>query len=122
MKKMDKYQKIGKINEGTYGEVYKYKDSNGEFYAFKKIKIQSESEGTPSTVIREISLLKELQHKNIVNLLDVIHDGKKIFLVFEFLDQDLKNLIDKIGVNGLDRTTYQVRKSLLNCSRFFTSC
>ena len=47
--------------------------------------------GFRSTAIREISLLKELQHPNVVSLKDVVHhDFKKLYLVFEYLDQDLK--------------------------------
>lgn len=52
--------------------------------------IQRESEGVPSTAIREITVLKELEHPNIVKLLDVVHVEKKIYLVFEYLTQDLK--------------------------------
>lgn len=53
-----------------------------------------ESEGVPSTAIREISLLKELTHPNVVQLLDVVHCEKKLFLVFEFLTYDLKKYLD----------------------------
>ncbi|RWS09020.1 cyclin-dependent kinase 2-like protein, partial [Dinothrombium tinctorium] len=53
-----------------------------------------ESEGVPSTAIREISLLKELNHPNVVRLLDVVHCIKDLYLVFEYLDQDLKKLLD----------------------------
>lgn len=61
------YQKIEKIGEGTYGVVYKARSvKTGQFVAMKKIRLESEDEGVPSTAIREISLLKELQHPNIV--------------------------------------------------------
>lgn len=64
---MEKYQKIEKIGEGTYGVVYKAKDRvTGEILALKKIRLEAEDEGIPSTAIREISLLKQLQHPNIV--------------------------------------------------------
>ena len=43
--------------------------NNGEFFALKKIRLESEDEGIPSTAIREISLLKELNHPNIVKLI-----------------------------------------------------
>ena len=63
----DKYDKIEKIGEGTYGYVYKAKDTtNNEIVALKKIKLENEDEGVPSTAMREISILKELHHPNIV--------------------------------------------------------
>jgi len=91
-----------KIGEGTYGVVYKAKDRvTGEIVALKKIRLEAEDEGIPSTAIREISLLKELQHPNIVRLYDVVHTEHKLTLVFEFLDQDLKKYLD-VCDQGLD--------------------
>lgn len=58
--------------------------------------MHSESEGVPSTAIREISLLKELTHPNVVQLLDVVHCERKLFLVFEFLTHDLKKYLDSL--------------------------
>ena len=64
---MEDYIKIEKIGEGTYGVVYKGKNKKtNKTVALKKIRLESEEEGVPSTAIREISLLKELQHPNIV--------------------------------------------------------
>ena len=61
------YEKIEKIGEGTYGVVYKARNKiTGKLVALKKIRLDSEEEGVPSTAIREISLLKELKHPNIV--------------------------------------------------------
>jgi len=123
-KKIDKYQKLDKIGEGTYGVVYKCKDTqNGDIYALKKIRLQAEEEGIPSTAIREISLLKELQHVNIVKLLDVIHTDKKLTLVFEFLDQDLKKLIEGLSTDGLDKASvksclYQLLKGVSYIHKF----
>jgi cyclin-dependent kinase len=60
---MERYQKMEKIGEGTYEVVYKAKDRvTGEIIALKKIRLEAEDEAIPSTAIREISLLKELQH------------------------------------------------------------
>lgn len=99
---MERYQKMEKIGEGTYGVVYKAKDRvSGEIIALKKIRLEAEDEGIPSTAIREISLLKELQHPNIVRLYDVVHTERKLTLVFEFLDQDLKKYLD-VCDSGLD--------------------
>ncbi|KAG0249186.1 Cyclin-dependent kinase 3, partial [Mortierella polycephala] len=89
------YKGLEKIGEGTYGVVYKasHKDT-GRTVALKKIRLENADEGVPSTAIREISLLKELQHDHIVELIDVVHEDVKLFLVFEFLDLDLKKYMD----------------------------
>lgn len=103
---MDKFQKLEKVGEGTYGVVYKARDKKtGDLLALKKIRLEAEDEGIPSTAIREIALLKQLQHPNIVRLYDVIHTDKKLTLVFEFLDQDLKRFMDACGENGIQAET-----------------
>ena len=61
------YEQLDKIGEGTYGVVYKARNLlNGQLIALKKIRLEQEEEGVPSTAIREISLLKELKHINVV--------------------------------------------------------
>ena len=52
----------------------------------KKIKIEHCDEGIPSTAIREMSLLKELSHPGIVNLIDICHGENKLYLVFEYFN------------------------------------
>jgi len=64
---MDNFEKVEKIGEGTYGVVYKARDRRDDaVVALKRIRLDQEEEGVPSTAIREISLLKELKHENIV--------------------------------------------------------
>ena len=64
---LDRYQKEEKLGEGTYGVVYKCKDVvTGEYVALKKIRLEKEDDGVPSTAIREISLLKGIKHPNVV--------------------------------------------------------
>ena len=101
--KESKYIRTSKLGEGTYGVVYRAKDQKGqEIYALKKIRLQAEEEGIPSTAIREISLLKELNHINIVKLYEVLHSPKKLTLVFEYVEQDLKKVIDSTNQKGLE--------------------
>lgn len=84
------YEKIDFLGKGAFGIVHKAKHiDTGEIFAIKAIKIESEEEGIPSTAIREIALLKELQHPNIVRLINVLYTDKELTLVFEYLDQDL---------------------------------
>jgi len=120
---MDRYQKIEKVGEGTYGVVYKAKDTNsGHIVALKKIRLEAEDEGVPSTAIREISLLKELKDDNIVRLLDIVHADQKLYLVFEFLDVDLKRYIETgnqnrtpISLQIVKKFTHQLTSGLLYC-------
>lgn len=112
----DKYEKLEKVGEGTYGKVYKAKDkATGQLVALKKTRLEMDEEGVPPTALREISLLQMLSHSlYIVRLLSVEHvghpnsapvdancdikDQKKkkpsLYLVFEYLDTDLKKYID----------------------------
>ncbi|KAM5315293.1 LOW QUALITY PROTEIN: cyclin-dependent kinase 1-like [Glossophaga mutica] len=94
---MEDYIKIEKIGEGTYGVVYKGKHkTTDQVVDMKKIRLESEEEGVPSTAIREISLLKELRHPNIVNLQDVLMQDSRLYLIFEYLSMDLKKYLDSI--------------------------
>ena len=64
---LEKYDRKEKLGEGTYGVVYKaVNKETGEFVALKKIRLEKEDDGVPSTAIREISLLKGLKHPNVV--------------------------------------------------------
>ena len=87
------YETIEKVllGEGTYGKVYKARSvRTGEAVAMKQMKLDAQKEGVPSTAIREIALLKELVHPNVVRILDVFCNPNKLVLVFEFLENDLK--------------------------------
>eukprot|EP01123_Difflugia_compressa_P008397 TRINITY_DN2498_c1_g1_i1.p1 TRINITY_DN2498_c1_g1~~TRINITY_DN2498_c1_g1_i1.p1 ORF type:complete len:298 (-),score=41.06 TRINITY_DN2498_c1_g1_i1:126-1019(-) len=119
---MDKYKRTKKLGEGTYGIVYKAENINtGEEVALKSIRLESEEEGVPCTAIREISLLKELDHPNVVRLIEIVHDVDKLTLVFEFCDQDLKQHLDThYGI--IDHTKikwflYQLLKGVEYCHR-----
>ncbi|KJY00720.1 cell division control protein 2 kinase [Zymoseptoria brevis] len=100
---MENYQKMEKVGEGTYGVVYKARDLStpeNRIVALKKIRLEAEDEGVPSTAIREISLLKEMQHPNVLRLLNIVHaDGHKLYLVMEFLDLDLKKYMESLPVS-----------------------
>ncbi|RKO85233.1 kinase-like domain-containing protein [Blyttiomyces helicus] len=105
---------------GTYGIVYKAQNrETGDIVALKRIRLDNEEEGVPCTAIREISLLKELKHPNIVRLYDVIHTEKKLTLVFEYLDSDLKKFLDTYGgdidVQTLKHLMYQLLKGIAFC-------
>lgn len=122
---MERYSKLEKVGEGTYGVVYKARDvTNNEVVALKKIRLEADDEGVPSTAIREISLLKELKDDNIVKLLDIVHADNKLYLVFEFLDVDLKRYMDQsnkevpgfsLSLDIVKKFTHQLSSGLLYC-------
>lgn len=100
---MDKYQKLEKdganSGEGTYGVVYKARNkTTGRLVALKKMKHSISEEGISSTSLREIAVLKHLQHPNIVSLIEYILNEGKLYLVFEHVDKDLKKYM--VAVNG----------------------
>ncbi|XP_026333171.1 cyclin-dependent kinase 1 [Hyposmocoma kahamanoa] len=119
---MEDFLKIEKIGEGTYGVVYKGKNKvTGQLVAMKKIRLESEDEGIPSTAIREISLLKELCHPNIVKLEDVLMEESRLYLIFEFLSMDLKKYMDSLGQGKfmdpavVKSYLYQINSAILYC-------
>lgn len=68
-------QVITQIGEGTYGQVYKARDKNtSQLVALKKVRLENEKEGFPITAVREIKILRQLNHKNIVNLREIVTD------------------------------------------------
>lgn len=121
---MEDFQKIEKIGEGTYGVVYKGRNKvTGQIVAMKKIRLESDDEGIPSTAIREISLLKELKHPNIVSLEDVLMEENRLYLIFEFLSMDLKKYMDTLPAEKLMDSDlvksymYQITAAMLFCHK-----
>ncbi|XP_054835946.1 cyclin-dependent kinase 18 isoform X1 [Eublepharis macularius] len=83
--KMETYDKMDKLGEGTYATVFKGRSKlTKNLVALKEIRLEHE-EGAPCTAIREVSLLKNLKHANIVTLHDIIHTKCSLTLVFEYL-------------------------------------
>ena len=97
MDKLSRYEKISFLGEGQFATVYKAKDVNtGNIVAVKKIKLGSRSEakdGIHRTALREIKLLQEIHHENIINLIDVFGHKSNVSLVMDFMDTDLEVII-----------------------------
>ena len=98
---MDRYLKAERICRTLHGGVYKVRDKQTQaVMALKTIRLEGENEGFPSAVIREISLLKALQHPNIVQLNDVVYSKDKLRLIFEYLEHDLITQMHIHNVSG----------------------
>ncbi|KAI3701204.1 hypothetical protein L2E82_45853 [Cichorium intybus] len=118
---MEQYEKVEKIGEGAYGVVYKALDKmTNKTIALKKIPLDQGDMGVPSTAIREISLLKEMNHENIVRLYDVVHTEKNLYMVFEYLELDLKKYMESSPEFSKDpslvkKFVYQILRGITYC-------
>jgi len=93
-----RYDKLEKIGSGTYGTVYKaYDRQTGKEVAIKEIKILYEDDGVPSTALREISLLRDSNNANVIQLFEVYSSRASLHLVFECLDMDLRVFLKNYG-------------------------
>lgn len=115
------YTKLDKLGEGTYATVYKGRSKlTNNLVALKEIRLEHD-EGAPCTAIREVSLLKELKHNNIVTLHDIVHTDKSLTLVFEFLDRDLKQYMEDhanfMTINNIKIFLYQLLRGLAYCHK-----
>lgn len=121
-REVDRYQRMEVLGEGTYGVVYRASDKQtGRIVALKKVRLDRQEEGIPQTALREVSILQEIHHQNVVNLLDVICGEGKLYLIFEYVEQDLKKALDKRGGAftgmALKRLAYQLLDGLYFCHR-----
>lgn len=72
---MSAFETLEQVGEGTYGHVYRARDRiTGEIKALKKVRLENEREGFPITAVREIKILRQLRHENIVNLCEIVTD------------------------------------------------
>ncbi|KFD46618.1 hypothetical protein M513_12517 [Trichuris suis] len=97
---VDEFHCLNRIEEGTYGVVYRALEKRtGEVVALKRLKMEKEKDGFPITALREVNmLLKSRSHPNIVNVREIVVGSNmdKIYLVMEYVEHDLKSLMDSM--------------------------
>lgn len=142
------YEIVHLVGEGTYGEVFKsvLKSQMSSFvggdfesatldekqnainkcdqFALKKVRLENEKEGFPITAVREIKILRQLRHKNIINLKEIVTDKQdavdfrkekgSFYLVFEYLDHDLHGLLDSGLVDFTETMNASIMRQLLD--------
>lgn len=122
---VDVFDMIEQIGEGTYGQVYKARDQEtNELVALKKVRLEHEKEGFPITAVREIKILRQLNHKNIVNLREIVTDKQdalefrkdkgSFYLVFEYMDHDLMGLLESGMVDFNEQNNAGIMRQLLD--------
>ena len=92
-----KIRKVELLGNGNYGKVYKveFEDNPGVYYALKKFKMLNIKEGFDLSALREITVLKELNHENIEKIVDLFYNSmKSLFILKEYIDTQLGRLID----------------------------
>ncbi|KAM6908908.1 cyclin-dependent kinase-like 4 [Xenentodon cancila] len=117
---MERFESLGPVGEGSYGTVLKcrHRDS-GRLVAIKKFMDSDDDKTVKKIALREIKLLRQLRHDNLVNLLEVWKRRHRWYLVFEFVD---RTLLDDLEQNprGLDLNTgrqylYQILRAADFC-------
>ncbi|CAL8073210.1 unnamed protein product [Calicophoron daubneyi] len=117
---MEKYDNLGLVGEGSYGMVMKCRNrENGRIVAIKKFIDSEEDKLVKKIAVREIRMLKQLNHENLVNLLEVFRRKKRLYLVFEFVDHTVLEDLEK-HPRGLDesrskRILFQVLRGIEFC-------
>jgi cyclin-dependent kinase-like len=99
---MEAFDLLGTIGEGTYGVVLKARHrESGQIVAIKKFKESDEDEQVRKTALREVRILKQLRHENVVSLIEVFRRKRKLYLVFEYVESTLLEELER-HPDGLD--------------------
>ncbi|XP_072165090.1 cyclin-dependent kinase-like 2 [Diadema setosum] len=117
---MEKYESFGLVGEGSYGQVLKcrHKETN-QVVAIKKFLEGEDDKMVKKIAMREVRMLKQLRHENLVNLIEVFRRKKRLYLVFEFVDHTVLDELEKYPM-GLDedlvrKYMWQVLKGIEFC-------
>jgi len=117
---MENYETLGTIGEGTYGVVLKARHKEtGQIVAIKKFKESDEDEQVRKTALREVRILKQLKHDNIVNLIEVFRRKSKLHLVFEYVERTILEDLER-NPDGMDpietkKCLWQLLRSIEYC-------
>uniref|UniRef100_A0A5F8HBQ0 Cyclin-dependent kinase-like 3 n=1 Tax=Monodelphis domestica TaxID=13616 RepID=A0A5F8HBQ0_MONDO len=113
---MEMYETLGKVGEGSYGTVMKCKHKDtGQIVAIK-IFYEKPEKSVNKIAMREIKFLKQFRHENLVNLIEVFRQKKKIHLVFEFIDHtvldELQHYCHGLESKRLRKYLFQILRAI----------
>ncbi|KAM5430519.1 putative cyclin-dependent kinase [Microsporum canis] len=136
---IDNFENLNAIEEGSYGWVFRAKErATGEIVAIKRLKMQSPYDGFPVTGLREIQTLFGSRHPNIIHLREVVmgdtmdeymmvvnllslldfSDSRSVLLVMDFIEHDLKSLLNEMREPFLPSETKTVLLQVLGAAEF----
>uniref|UniRef100_A0ACB8EJP9 Cyclin-dependent kinase-like 3 n=1 Tax=Sphaerodactylus townsendi TaxID=933632 RepID=A0ACB8EJP9_9SAUR len=98
---MELYDILGKVGEGSYGMVMKCKHKETGHIVAIKMFYEKPEKSVNKIAMREIKFLKQFRHENLVNLIEVFRQKKKIHIVFEFIDHTILDELQHYS-HGLD--------------------
>lgn len=124
--KVQEYEWICKLGEGTFGEVSKARSKKtGQIVALKKILVHNEKDGFPITALREIKLLKALNHPNVLRLVEMAVERPKdvtkksnMFMVTPYMDHDLSGMLKNPSIRFTEPQIKCYMKQLLEGCRY----
>ncbi|GLD68097.1 cyclin-dependent kinase-like 3 [Lates japonicus] len=117
---MERYESLGLVGEGSYGTVLKcrHRDS-GRLVAIKKFVDSDDDKTVKKIALREIRLLRQLRHSNLVNLLEVWKRRRRWYLVFEFVERTLLDDLEQnpsgLNLNTSRQYLYQILRAAAFC-------
>ncbi|KAF9956366.1 hypothetical protein BGZ70_009933 [Mortierella alpina] len=116
---VENYEKLNRISEGTYGVVYRARDRlTGDIVALKKLKLDQEKNGFPITSLREVYTLLLAKHPHIVNVREIVVGDTltQIFIVMDFIEHDLKELMSGMRTPFLQSEVKTLMLQLLSAT------
>lgn len=97
------YEREQQVGEGTYGKVYKAKNSiTGKLVALKRLRLENEKDGFPLTAMREIGLMQSFQHPNIIGLTEMMVEKSFVYMIIPYMNHDLTGLLTHPEVSLTD--------------------
>ncbi|KAG1359065.1 putative serine/threonine-protein kinase [Cocos nucifera] len=121
-KSADSYDKLDKVGQGTYSNVYKARDRDtGKIVALKKVRFETSESESVKFMAREIMILQKLDHPNVIKLegLATSRMQYSLYLVFDYMHSDLARVISRPGVRLTESQVkcymQQLLSGLLHC-------
>lgn len=117
---MEKYENLGMIGEGSYGMVMKcrHKETK-QLVAIKKFLETEDDKMVKKIALREVRMLKQVRHENLVNLIEVFRRKKRLYLVFEFVDHTALDDLERYPTGAeegfVKKIMFQVLKGVEFC-------